>query len=300
MQAFGVVNSRTKKSMPNVSSSRGITSSEPLEASRNHMQDVEAAGRNTLSSIVVAVLFGVSAMGSVNIDPAIAMSAPGSYALDSLAGADLTSSQVSSSSFNLAKTITTMDMSLPSAYDKISSAKSSSTAELTLETDSITQTSRKKASTSTKSNDSSGSSSSGSMFSLPSMGGNNDNNLTDEEKAVIAAEKKAEREAIAIARAEEREAISAEKAAEREAIASAKVAEKEALAIQKAEENERFAEERAVERAEKKASAKAAKMDQEEKSEAKASAQKFNKADFVDFAMPSYDAGAKKDNVFAL
>eukprot|EP00979_Chaetoceros_neogracilis_P008909 scaffold2002_cov245-Chaetoceros_neogracile.AAC.10 len=199
VQAFGVVNSRTKKSMPNVSSSRGITSLEPLEASRNHMQDVEAAGRNTLSSIVVAVLFGVSAMGSVNIDPAIAMSAPGSYALDSLA-----------------------------------------------------------------------------------------------------AEKKAEREAIAIARAEEREAISAEKAAEREAIASAKVAEKEALAIQKAEENERFAEERAVERAEKKASAKAAKMDQEEKSEAKASAQKFNKADFVDFAMPSYDAGAKKDNVFAL
>jgi|AntRauTorckE5430_2_1112549.scaffolds.fasta_scaffold09400_2 hypothetical protein len=267
------------------------------------MQDVEAAGRNTLSSIVVAVLFGVSAMGSVNIDPAIATSAPGSYAFDSLAGAELTPSQVSSvssSSFNLAKTITTMDMSLPSAYDKISSAKSSSTAELTLETDSITQTSRKKASTSTKSNDSSGSSSSGSMFSLPSMGGNNDNNLTDEEKAVIAAEKKAEREAIAIARAEEREAISAEKAAEREAIASAKVAEKEALAIQKAEENERFAEERAVERAEKKASAKAAKMDQEEKSEAKASAQKFNKADFVDFAMPSYDAGAKKDNVFAL
>lgn len=285
--------------MPNKTSSRSLSALKPLEA--------PAADKNTLSSIVVAILFGVSTMCSVNVDPALA--APGADALGIIAGGvELTvpspqTSSLSSSSFNLAKTITTMDMSLPSAYDKISSATASGTTELTVETDTITQTSRKKVSApSTKSDDSSGSGSS-SIFSLPSMGGNNDNSLSDEERAALAAEKKAEREAVAIAKSLEREAITAEKAAEREAIASEKAAEKEALALQKAEDNERLADVRALERAEKKAAAaKAAKINQEEKIDAKASALKFNKADFVDFAMPSYDAGAsgQKDSVFSL
>jgi len=196
-----------------------------------------------------------------------------------------------------------MEFSLPSSYDTISSATASGTNELTVETDTITNTSRKKVTSSPSST-----SSDNNGFSLPSFGGvggngNNDSNLSDEERAALAAERKAEREALALLKSAEREAIAAEKAAEKEAIAQAKSAERDAIAQQQAEDNERLAIQRQKEKVERKEAALVQKAVQDEKSASKASNSKFKGAEFVDFSMPSYDkAGVdgQKDSVFAL
>lgn len=194
------------------------------------------------------------------------------------------------SSICISETITTMDFSLPSSYDKISDATASATSELTVETNVLTNTSRKKASTPTKSKGDS-------SFSF---GGGGSNSLSDEEKAQIAATRKAERDALAAEKAAEKAAIAAEKAAERELLAAQKAAEREALAQQKAAENEV----RLAEQAQKRALAATAKALAEEKKEAKATSEKFRGAEFVDFSLPSYEdsssSDGRRDSVFAL
>eukprot|EP00553_Chaetoceros_curvisetus_P004494 CAMPEP_0204615888 /NCGR_PEP_ID=MMETSP0717-20131115/3264_1 /ASSEMBLY_ACC=CAM_ASM_000666 /TAXON_ID=230516 /ORGANISM="Chaetoceros curvisetus" /LENGTH=287 /DNA_ID=CAMNT_0051628935 /DNA_START=196 /DNA_END=1059 /DNA_ORIENTATION=- len=195
------------------------------------------------------------------------------------------------SSICVSGTITTMDFSLPSSYDKISDATASATAELTVETNVITNTSRKKTSTPAKSKGDS---------SSPFSFGGGGNSLTDEEKAEIAAARKAERDALAAEKEAEKAAIAAEKAAERELLAAQKAAEREELAQQKAVENEA----RLAEQAKKRALAASAKALAEEKKEAKAASEKLRGAEFVDFSLPSYGESAstdgKRDSVFAL
>ena len=254
-------------------------------------------------TILIGAFIGASAM-SINANPAHATDT--SLLPSSSSSSSLVLLQ-SSSSIHISKTITTMEFSLPSSYDTISSATASGTNELTVETDTITNTSRKKV-VSSPSSTSSDSNNNG--FSLPSFGGgngggnsNNDSNLSDEERAALAAERKAEREALALLKSAEREAIAAEKAAEKEAIAQAKSAERDAIAQQQAEDNERLAIQRQKEKVERKEAALVQKAVQDEKSASKASNSKFKGAEFVDFSMPSYDkAGVdgQKDSVFAL
>ena len=253
-------------------------------------------------TILIGAFIGASAM-SINANPA--------HATDTslLPSSSSSSSSLvllqSSSSIHISKTITTMEFSLPSSYDTISSATASGTNELTVETDTITNTSRKKV-VSSPSSTSSDNNNNG--FSLPSFGNgggnsNNDSNLSDEERAALAAERKAEREALALLKSAEREAIASEKAAEKEAIAQAKSAERDAIAQQQAEDNERLAIQRQKEKVERKEAALVQKAVQDEKSASKASNSKFKGAEFVDFSMPSYDkAGVdgQKDSVFAL
>lgn len=249
--------------------------------------------KDAFSSILIGAFISASAM-NINADPALAT---GTFTDTSSSPSSLASLQ--SSSMHLSKTITTMDFSLPSSYDTISSATASGTNELTVETDTITNTSRKKV-VSSSSPDNAG-------FSLPSFGGSGGNdsssNLSEEERAALAAERKAEREALAALKSAEREAIAAEKAAEKEAIAVAKAAERDAIAQQQAEDNERLAIQRAKEKAERKEAALAQKAIKEEKSASKATNAKLKGAEIVDFSMPSYDkAGVdgQKDSIFAL
>ena len=252
-------------------------------------------------TILIGAFIGASAM-SINANPAHATDT--SLLPSSSSSSSLVLLQ-SSSSIHISKTITTMEFSLPSSYDTISSATASGTNELTVETDTITNTSRKKV-ISSPSSTSSDNNNNG--FSLPSFGNgggnsNNDSNLSDEERAALAAERKAEREALALLKSAEREAIAAEKAAEKEAIAQAKSAERDAIAQQQAEDNERLAIQRQKEKVERKEAALVQKAVQDEKSASKASNSKFKGAEFVDFSMPSYDkAGVdgQKDSVFAL
>ena len=255
-------------------------------------------------TILIGAFIGASAM-SINANPAHATDT--SLLPSSSSSPSLVLLQ-SSSSIHISKTITTMEFSLPSSYDTISSATASGTNELTVETDTITNTSRKKV-VSSPSSTSSDNNNNNNGFSLPSFGngiggnGNNDSNLSDEERAALAAERKAEREALALLKSAEREAIAAEKAAEKEAIAQAKSAERDAIAQQQAEDNERLAIQRQKEKVERKEAALVQKAVQDEKSASKASNSKFKGAEFVDFSMPSYDkAGVdgQKDSVFAL
>ena len=254
-------------------------------------------------TILIGAFIGASAM-SINANPAHATDT--SLLPSSSSSSSLVLLQ-SSSSIHISKTITTMEFSLPSSYDTISSATASGTNELTVETDTITNTSRKKV-VSSPSSTSSDNNNNNNGFSLPSFGNgggnsNNDSNLSDEERAALAAERKAEREALALLKSAEREAIAAEKAAEKEAIAQAKSAERDAIAQQQAEDNERLAIQRQKEKVERKEAALVQKAVQDEKSASKASNSKFKGAEFVDFSMPSYDkAGVdgQKDSVFAL
>jgi len=280
------------------------TSSEALSNdSHNHSSSALHAStlKDTFSSILIGAFIGASAM-NINANPAHATDT--SLLPSSSSSSSLVLLQ-SSSSIHISKTITTMEFSLPSSYDTISSATASGTNELTVETDTITNTSRKKV-VSSPSSTSSDNNNNG--FSLPSFGGgggnsNDNSNLSDEERAALAAERKAEREALALLKSAEREAIATEKAAEKEAIAQMKSAERDAIAQQQAEDNERLAIQRQKEKVERKEAALVQKAVQDEKSASKASNSKFKGAEFVDFSMPSYDkAGVdgQKDSVFAL
>eukprot|EP00554_Chaetoceros_debilis_P013166 CAMPEP_0194110888 /NCGR_PEP_ID=MMETSP0150-20130528/10039_1 /TAXON_ID=122233 /ORGANISM="Chaetoceros debilis, Strain MM31A-1" /LENGTH=329 /DNA_ID=CAMNT_0038800183 /DNA_START=119 /DNA_END=1108 /DNA_ORIENTATION=+ len=277
------------------------TSEASSNNSHNHSSSALHAStlKDTFSSILIGAFIGASAM-NINANPAHATDTVTDISLLSSSSSSLVLLQSSSSSIHISKTITTMEFSLPSSYDTISSATASGTNELTVETDTITNTSRKKVTSSTSST------SSDNGFSLPSFGGGNGNdnsNLSDEERAALAAERKAEREALALLKSAEREAIAAEKAAEKEAIAQAKSAERDAIAQQQAQDNERLAIQRQKEKVERKEAALVQKAVQDEKSASKASNSKFKGAEFVDFSMPSYDkAGVdgQKDSVFAL
>lgn len=265
------------------------------EATKNDNHDDDSFSRETtnaeappkknrtlssICSIAVASSLFFGSMMNLHVDPAIAVD------VDPYPTCTVACTSLSSSSIQLSKTITTMDMALPSSYDSISDATASGTAELTVETNVITNTSRKKVSTASTSSNSSKD--------------RGRKALSDEEKAALAAEKQAERELLAAEEKAEKEALAAEKAAEREAIAAQKAAERELLAKEKAAENER----RAEEKAQLLASQKAAKALAEEKKEKQASEAKFKGADFVDMALPSYDDNAaatgEKNSIFAL
>mmetsp|Transcript_3448 Transcript_3448/g.5084 ORF Transcript_3448/g.5084 Transcript_3448/m.5084 type:complete len:336 (-) Transcript_3448:82-1089(-) len=283
------------------------TSEASSNNSHNHSSSALHAStlKDTFSSILIGAFIGASAM-NINANPAHATDTVTDISLLSSSSSSLVLLQSSSSSIHISKTITTMEFSLPSSYDTISSATASGTNELTVETDTITNTSRKKV-VSSPSSTSSDNNNNNNGFSLPSFGGgnsnNNDSNLSDEERAALAAERKAEREALALLKSAEREAIATEKAAEKEAIAQAKSAERDAIAQQQAEDNERLAIQRQKEKVERKEAALVQKAVQDEKSASKASNSKFKGAEFVDFSMPSYDkAGVdgQKDSVFAL
>lgn len=200
-------------------------------------------------------------------------------------------SALHSSSVWLSKSVQTMDFSLPSSYDSISEATASGVNELSVVENLNTGTKTKPKPSAT-----SASKPGGKDMSLPSMGGN----LTEEEKAKIAAERKAEREAVAAAEAAEAAERKAELEAEREAKAAAaarsaeeKAAEREATTKLKAEE----AKARAVAKAE-------AAQQKAEKEEARAAASKLKGADFVDMGLPSYEDSAsstgEKKSMFAL
>uniref|UniRef100_A0A7S4M6Y1 Uncharacterized protein n=2 Tax=Odontella aurita TaxID=265563 RepID=A0A7S4M6Y1_9STRA len=201
---------------------------------------------------------------------------------------DLRSNALQSSSIELSATVQTMDMSLPSSYSAISDAKASGVAELAQEENLITGTKKKvtpKPSSKT-----------GGGMSMPTGG----TPLTEEEKAALAAERQAAREAAAV----EKAALAAEKAAEREAAAAEKAAEQKALAEQNAAErevNQRAATAKAAERAEAKAAADA---DKAAKKAAKEAESKFKGAEIIDMGLPSYSDSAAvtggKSSIFAL
>lgn len=161
----------------------------------------------------------------------------------------------SSSTIQIAETIKTMDMSMPSSYDAISDVKKSSIAELTQEENLITGTIVKKApKTSTE--------------------------RIGIEPKMTAEEKKAKKEAL-----------EAQKKAEKEATA----AEKAAIAAEKQAEKDIFAKERAAEKAlanKDKAAVKKAQADAKARASAakeeKAKEKEYSEYKFVDAGLPSY------------
>ena len=244
----------------------------PLSASRKD----DSAVNNGLHAIGVgAVIFAASITNPV---PAIASSPVG------LVEQSYDHAIFSSSSQLLSETIKTMDFSLPSSYDSISDAKGA-TEELVQEENIITGTKVKKAAKKSSSSSSDG-------FSL---GGNQ---LTPEEKAQLAAERQAAREAAQA----QKEAEKAEKEAEKAAIQAEKEAEKALFAAQKQAERDAAA----AEKAEKNAAAKAAKEKSAEAAEAKAAAKaaaaKSSQYEIVDFGLPSYDSATatKERSAFSL
>lgn len=185
-----------------------------LQASASREEIGMEATYKTMSSIFTGIFLAANVM-TVNNAPAFAT--PTNIAMDS-------------SSIRITKTVTTMDMSLPGSYDSISGAKASGTDELTVETNVLTNTSRKKVSSS-----------------------------DSKDKVADLAERKAQREALAA----EKAALAAEKEAEKEALTAEKAAEREALALQKVQENELKAQEKAEAKA--KATAKKEKETAERK-----------------------------------
>jgi flagellar biosynthesis GTPase FlhF len=180
-----------------------------------------------------------------------------------------------SSSIQISETIKTMEFSLPSSYDSIADAKASAVDELSQDTNVITGTNVKKAPKKTKSADE------GIGFGGPSR--------TPEEKAELAAQKRAEREAAAA----EKVALEAEKQSERESLSAERQAEKESQAAERAIEKAKADAERgenqkaAKEAKEKTEAAKAAKAEQREQEN------NLKGADFVDMSLPSYGDASK-------
>lgn len=168
-----------------------------------------------------------------------------------------------SSSIQVAETIKTMDMSLPSSYDAISDVKKSSVDELSREENLITGTVVKKAP----------------KAATQRMGVGE--KMTKEEKAAQKAEEAARKKADKEAAAAEKAALDAEKKAERDALQKEKAAEKAA-------EREAANKEKA---AKKKAKAKAETLKEE-----KAMEKQFESYKFVDTGLPSYgDSTASKE-----
>jgi hypothetical protein len=193
------------------------------------------------------------------------------------AAANQAQNHVFSTSIQVSETIKTMDFSLPSSYGAISDAKASGVEKLSREENILTGIEVKKAPKAK--------SSSSDSFSL---GGKQ---LSPEEKAALAAERQAEREAIAA----EKQALEAEKQVEKEATAAAKRTEKEAMEVERAAQKataDAEKGEKIKEAKEAKAKAEAAKA---EKDSQKASEANFAGAEFVDMGLPSYgDATATK------
>ena len=217
-----------------------------------------------------------SIFGAFGVVSAVLFSSIGAHA----AGGPIPAME--SSTVKIAAEIKTMDMSLPSSYNSISGATASGTAELTVVENVVTGTQRKAA---PKKKD-------GGAMSASNFG----KKMTDEEKATIAAEKQAQREAEAA----EKVAIAADKAAEREALK----AEKEALAIEKATGKAADRGEKEAERLVAKEAAKAIALKKAEETEAKKSERVFSGAEIVDMSMPSYadsaSASGTKENFFSL
>jgi hypothetical protein len=176
-----------------------------------------------------------------------------------------------------------MDFSLPSSYKAISDAKASAVDELSNEENVLTGTKVNKAPKKTKSSSNEG----------PSFGGPS---LTSEEKAQLAAQKRAEREAAGAKKA----ALEAEKKSEREALSAERQAEKEVQAAERATEKAKTDAERgenqkaAKEAKEKMEAAKAAKAEQREKENG------LKGAEFVDMSLPSYTSTGKEKSAFRL
>jgi hypothetical protein len=161
----------------------------------------------------------------------------------------------SSSSIQIAETIKTMDMSLPSSYDAISDVKKSSIDALTQEENLLTGTIVKKTSKTTTER----------MGMEPKM---------------TAEEKKAKKEALEAEKTAGKEATAAEKAA----VAAEKQAEKDVLTKERATETALANKEKAAAKkakGEAKARADAAK---EEKAKEKA----YDEYQYVDAGLPSY------------
>ena len=142
-----------------------------------------------------------------------AFNAP-AFAEESLVARPQRPDVIFSSSIQVSETISTMDFSLPSSYDAISDAKSSAVGELVLEENLLTGNKVKKAAPKkAKSSNVKGSGSGGEA-------------LTPEEKAQLAIQKKAEREAAAAEKQAEKAALAAEKAAQKEVQSARRAVEK--------------------------------------------------------------------------
>jgi len=186
------------------------------------------------------------------------------------------------------KIIETMDFSLPSSYDSIADANANGAAELvSSETALPTQGSTSKKATKAKK--------STPDAPTPSM--------TAEEKAAIAAEKSAQREAVEA----QRKALVAEDLAEKQALSAQKKAEQLAYNEKKAGEREAEKESQKAFAANEGAVAREEKRLTPVEQFSGGSANKAKSmmgADFVDMGMPSYGSTAgssgKKDSPFAL
>lgn len=174
-----------------------------------------------------------------------------------------------SSSIQVAETIKTMDMSLPSSYDAISDVKKSSVDELSREENLITGTVVKKAP----------------KAATERMGVGE--KMTKEEKAAQKAEEAARKKADKEAAAAEKAALDAEKKAERDVLQKEKAAEKAA-------EREAANKEKA---AKKKAKAKAESVKEEKVME-----KQYESYKFVDTGLPSYgdSTTSKERGAFSL
>ena len=139
VHGFAIANGSTSSSRlsSSIRTNRPTTSTDASNNIQNHSSSALHAStlKDAFSSILIGAFIGASAM-NMNANPALATDAT---LIPATASSSSAPASLQSSSIHLSKTITTMEFSLPSSYDTISSATASGTNELTVETNTITQ-----------------------------------------------------------------------------------------------------------------------------------------------------------------